>query len=970
MASYVSGFAFLGSIAIVVFLLFNAVYTYTDNIGRIIIEMILALLSFFGLFWNLYFTVSSIFKCFIPSKAFLTNTKYCSIIPETKSPEADWLDVTIQIPVYKESLVDVLMPTLRSCAASRDYYEKCTNKCCNIVVCDDGMMALLRDNFPAAEMLWENIVKTHGRKLKLSKLLANVPRASRQHLKGLKSKHVYEVFHRMLYYYHHDIGFVARSMVDRRGKFKKASNLNGHLRLSLGAQQTVEQAGGDRSVTFEEALIEEVHNEDGSRFIMFGNNIRIGHLICVNDADARMAEKVILKTVPEFLNDKSLGFTQHTTKTMSEQRNESYFTRMLGVYTDALYQGHFLLSSILGCHPPLVGHSIFLRTEAVKQCGRVRTLRKAQQWLERIGLHFLPVDQVGFANLQAENRIEYWSESHVSEDFELMIHLYSLGFNGRYCAYPDCEFQEGITRTFDEEAGRHRKFALGAHELVFNPFQEMMSHGIFTPIFRTFVTCDIPSYYKIFLTAYLSSYAAGGAYVIVFTIAAIMRIFDGDGAFDFISAFNPASVIILNFIVYFVIGYITFLISLCRMGSINERLLFPEYRKKYFRACRLVYVKLRYSFTFQFLFYNVTAFTFYFLGSMDHLLSRRSIVTATNKDSINSGRCRAFGDMVDFNCGSWLVAFTIAALGYATIVQEKDWDITDYPDEYDEYLQHGIFAGPPIFLAILAFVVPIILNPWVLGWPFLPRKKAKVQRKKLPQHLVGDLPTMMKMRKAEELDSAIMETTKEEMDDDDDLQSFNTNDLKTQSSPQHSVRRIDPSFIATKEKEYRRQMELARPTVEEYNNQYDETYADTLSSRPHSLHSIETTKAVSRGKPSLENSRNVSREASLERSRHNSEGKDQRINRSWTAGTSKSPPVNAPANGVSVSWEEARPGRSPSQIRGDRSSASSRSPSRGRSVNSSRSSRTKSPGTTGTQKRMVSPPQSPRRDQWGFPMSK
>jgi len=60
-----------------------------------------------------------------------------------------------------------------------------------------------------------------------------------------------------------------------------------------------------------------------------------------------------------------------------------------------------------------------------------------------------------------------------------MIHLYNLGFNGRYIAYPDCEFQEGITRTFDEEAGRHRKFALGAHELVFNSFQDMMGKKIY-----------------------------------------------------------------------------------------------------------------------------------------------------------------------------------------------------------------------------------------------------------------------------------------------------------------------------------------------------------------------------------------------------------------------------------------------------------------------------------------------------------
>jgi hypothetical protein len=94
------------------------------------------------------------------------------------------------------------------------------------------------------------------------------------------------------------------------------------------------------------------------------------------------------------LNDKSLGFTQHATKTLDDQRGESYYINMLSAYTDSLYNGHFLLSSILGCHPPLVGHSIFLRSDAVRQTGRIRTLRKAQRWLKNIGLPFLSVDQV------------------------------------------------------------------------------------------------------------------------------------------------------------------------------------------------------------------------------------------------------------------------------------------------------------------------------------------------------------------------------------------------------------------------------------------------------------------------------------------------------------------------------------------------------------------------------------------------
>eukprot|EP00977_Amphora_coffeiformis_P015377 scaffold4510_cov183-Amphora_coffeaeformis.AAC.62 len=744
LAKLASVIAFIGTIGWVAGLIFLATFNY-NNVGRIVVEILLAIIAFLGLFWNTYFVVSSICKCFIPAKAFTTNTKFCSIIPETKPDYAEWLDVTIQIPVYKESLQEVLMPTLKSCMAARDYYATKARVRCNIVVCDDGMMAFLRDNFAAAEMLWDAVQKSNGRIVKLSQLLKTVPKLARSHLRGMRSHNVYEVFHRMLFYYHYKIGFVARSAVDRRGKFKKASNLNSHLQLALGAAQLTDTEG----MSFHEALMKESHHKDGSRFVMFGNDIKLGHLICVNDADARMAESVILKTVPEFLNDPSLGFTQHTTKTMTEQRGETYYTNLLSVYTDALYQGHFLLSSIMGCHPPMVGHSIFLRTEAVRQCGRMRMLRHAQRWLRNIGLPFLPVDQIGFVNLHANNRAEYWSENHVSEDFELMIHLYNLGFNGRYCAYPDCEFQEGITRTFDEEAGRHRKFALGAHELVFNPFQEMLGHGVFTPLFRTFMASDIPSYYKVFLTAYLCSYSTGGAYILVFIGAALVRIFSVEDELDSLYTFSPAGIIVLNIVAFYIIGYITFLISLLRMHYINNKLLFPEYRKKCCGALYIIFVKLRYCLVFQFLFYSVASITFYFLGSMDHMLSRPTVCGATNKDSIEHSRCAAFASMVKFNVGSWFIACAIGGLGYLVMLEDQGWDPMHLPHSKDEILKHAMFTGPPVFFALLAFIVPIILNPYILGWPFVCRKKKtetqypKPQIKKDALGRVVDIKTFM-----------------------------------------------------------------------------------------------------------------------------------------------------------------------------------------------------------------------------------
>ena len=250
----------------------------------------------------------------------------------------------------------------------------------------------------------------------------------------------------------------------------------------------------------------------------------------------------------------------------------------------------------------------------------------------------------------------------------------------------------------------------------------MIGQGIFTPLFKTLMACDIPSYYKIFLTAYLCSYASGGAYLIVFSAAAITRIVDSAENIDSLYAFSPAGIIILNFVIYYVVGYITFLISLVRMHAINKNLLFPEYRKRACGALYLIFVKLRYCLTFQFLFYSVATLTFYFLGSMDHLLSRPNICSATNKDSINIGRCEAFMDTVRFNSGSWCIAFIVGALAYATVLQEEDWDPTSMPEDI---LNHALFAGPALLLSVVCFVVPIIRNPHILGWPFWRKRKPK-----------------------------------------------------------------------------------------------------------------------------------------------------------------------------------------------------------------------------------------------------
>ena len=159
-------------------------------------------------------------------------------------------------------------------------------------------------------------------------------------------------------------------------------------------------------------------------------------------------------------------------------------------------------------------------------------------------------------------------------------------------------------------------------------------------------------------------------------------------------------------------------------------MLFPEYRNR--GACYLVFMKVRYSMLFQLLFYTVMG-NYFFLGSMDHLLAKPGIVSATNKDSINISRCTALYDVIKFNSGSWMIALYMLGLSYATVLEHEEWDYTSFPEDY---LYSFLFAGPPAFIAVMTFIVPLILNPYVLGWPFNPplcRKKKDEKDRTLPR---------------------------------------------------------------------------------------------------------------------------------------------------------------------------------------------------------------------------------------------
>jgi hypothetical protein len=98
-----------------------------------------------------------------------------------------------------------------------------------------------------------------------------------------------------------------------------------------------------------------------------------------------------------------------------------------------------------------------------------------------------------------------------------------------------------------------------------------------------------------------------------------------------------------------------------------------------------------------------------------------------------------------------------------------------------------MFAGPAFFLAVMAFIVPILLNPFILGWPFhrrpktpkqpVPKKKKKVVRKDALGRVV-DIRTFMDT--AEELDQ---EMERVQGKPDVELGSLATKDVLSHGSP-------------------------------------------------------------------------------------------------------------------------------------------------------------------------------------------
>jgi hypothetical protein len=404
----------------------------------------LALLALFPvqIFFTLFFA-QVIFGClaqiFGPIRQLTINSKFYSARPPPRLRSAVLPHVTVQCPVYKEGLSGVIAPTVKSIKQAMSTYEL-QGGSANMFINDDGLQLISEEDRRA----------------------------------------------RIEFYADHSIGWVARPKhgengFTRRGKFKKASNMNFALMISCkveeqlaAIQRTPDWSQHDEAQAYERTL-KEVLEADGRAWA--DGNVRVGDYILLIDSDTRVPADCLLDAVSEMELSPDVGIMQFSSGVM--QVVHTYFENGITFFTNLIYSAiRYTVSN--GDVAPFVGHNAILRWSAIQQVSYE--------------------DEDGYE--------KFWSESHVSEDFDMSLRLQCNGYIIRLAAWAGDGFKEGVSLTVYDELARWEKYAYGCNELLFHPIRMWIWKGPFTPLFRRFLFSNIRFTSKITVVSYIGTYYA------------------------------------------------------------------------------------------------------------------------------------------------------------------------------------------------------------------------------------------------------------------------------------------------------------------------------------------------------------------------------------------------------------------------------------------------------------------------------
>ncbi|KAI0364861.1 hypothetical protein BV20DRAFT_812457 [Pilatotrama ljubarskyi] len=412
-----------------------------------------------ALFFSLMI-VTNVTYCLGPVAQFHQNSKYYSAVPPApnKLVDENLPHITVEMPVYKESLKETIAPSVYSLKKAMQTYAR-QGGTSSIFVHDDGLQLISEE----------------------------------------------ERQERIAFYADQNIGWVARpphsSAPDgykRAGRFKKASNMNYGLALSLKMEKHIlaleaaaaADSAADHEANLEdralEMAIEEVFEESGNKWRPWacnGKSLRMGDFILIVDSDTIVPEDCLRDAARELTECPEVAIIQHESDVM--QVANHYFENGITHFTRRINRC-ISMCCANGEVAPFVGHNAFLRWSALQDAAFID---------------------------EADGKKKIWSEANVSEDFDMALRLMLRGYIIRWATYSNRGFKEGVSLTCDDELNRWQKYAYGCNELIFNPLIQWWYKGPITRQLRTFMWSNAPIHYKIGMMSYMFSYyALAGAF--------------------------------------------------------------------------------------------------------------------------------------------------------------------------------------------------------------------------------------------------------------------------------------------------------------------------------------------------------------------------------------------------------------------------------------------------------------------------
>ena len=262
---------------------------------------------------------------------------------------------------------------------------------------------------------------------------------------------------RISFYADHNIGWVARPPhsgapdgFKRAGRFKKASNMNYGLALSLKMEKHIlafEAASPPVEPTFTEdgvaisiedraleLAVEETFEESGRRWRPWacnGRSLRVGELILIVDSDTIVPEDCLRDAARELAECPEVAIIQHESDVM--QVAHHYFENGITHFTRRINRC-ISMCCANGEVAPFVGHNAFLRWSALQDAAFID---------------------------EADGKKKIWSEANVSEDFDMALRLMLRGYVIRWATYSNRGFKEGVSLTCDDELNRWQKYSYG-----------------------------------------------------------------------------------------------------------------------------------------------------------------------------------------------------------------------------------------------------------------------------------------------------------------------------------------------------------------------------------------------------------------------------------------------------------------------------------------------------------------------------